>query len=259
MAKSSLGCCLLKIFAVLCLLAVMAMGVAGFFVWRTYNWFATIPQKTPAAYAKLELGEGEKQDVDRLITEIGEAKNKRGIIDESITPDVFNGVIDKVMEINKSEGKKSDLVAVRAGFQGEHFTLAFTAKDNDKPGQEQLYWNFVATFDLMVEDGQITKFDLIDLKAGDHETPMVARTIIDRVMLSVNDALKQPNADKKARDAAETLRLFKLIKREGDRIHIILDTSKIPTGGAQPKVHGDKEEDEAEIIEPPKKAKRESF
>lgn len=215
--KSSLGCCLLKVFLVLMVLGLIGAGLLGYGVYRTASWFSEMAEAAPTTYPPLAISTGENQDINRIITELHESKSSKEVIDESITPNVFNGLIDKILNEEKKNGKTPDVTAVRGGFEGEHFALEFSGIGKGK--QAGQFINGKATFDLEVVDGEIKNARIHSLKVGGRDAPWAVLAFVNNFIIS---KLSAPN-DPETREAAEGLKAFKLFKREGDRLHVILD------------------------------------
>jgi len=222
--KSSCGCCFLKVLGVFVALVLVVGIIVGYFVNQTMKWAEKTKESTPVAYAPLVIAPGEQEDVESIIQRIHNAKKDKSVIDVTVSPNVFNGVIDKISGFEREKGKEPDFEAFRLGLEGEHFTLSATKKI--KEGGEQKYVNVQLTFDCEIEDGHINTLTAHKIIAGGNEAPGIVKTFlsfaVDKFVKGVNDGTT-PEARK--------LNVFKLVKREGDRVHIILD----PTHFDQPR------------------------
>src|SRR5438128_1768146 len=96
--KRSWGCCLLKVFALVFVIGALCVGLAVVSVYRTATWFKNAGQAAPETFPALAVSTGEQQDIDRILFELNTAKQSRELIDESITPTVFNGILEAIIE-----------------------------------------------------------------------------------------------------------------------------------------------------------------
>ncbi len=251
--KSSCGCCVLKIFALCFVLFLVVCGVFGYYFFNTVNWVTSAAQPVAASYTPLNTAPGEKEDADRVILKLQTIKNNKEVVDETITTAVFNGIMDKVIQDEKAKnaakGKSEGLEALRLTTDGDHFGLALTSKYISKDPKNNpgalMYLNINATFDLEIEDGQITKAHIEKLVAGGQEAPAVVKFAFNLVLKSIRDGT---NTNKDIDKAVEKLHFIKLLKRDGDRLHVILDPSAFQ-----------KTEAEADTATTPAPPKKESF
>ena len=238
--KSSCGCCFLKILAVCLVLGAIVSGVVGYFVYTSVSWFATAVETTPATYAPLEVSAGEQQDVDRVIQKLQAGKTQKDPIDETISPAVFNGIIAQIMQGEKDKGKKSDLEAFRLSIEGDHFQVALTTKtqnpDKNNPGTA--YLNIKSSFDLEIADGKIVDMTVHSLEAGGKEAPSWFKLFANKMLDGVRDG-----TNKGTDENLKKLSVIKLLKRDGDRLHVILDPAKFdqPDDAPAPKPDAPKE------------------
>ncbi len=114
-------------------LVIFCVAVSA--LWRSATWWNNAPETSPAAYAPLVISEGENEDIDRVIQRLYKAKTDRSLIDETVTENVFNGIVDKINKGEKAKGHKTVLEDLRVGFEGEHLHVAFTKPK--KSGQRE--------------------------------------------------------------------------------------------------------------------------
>jgi hypothetical protein len=217
---SSVGCCILKIVAVMGAFALMVALVMGIFAWRAVSWVAHIPESAPANHPPLVISEGEKEDVSRVRQKLQVPEHDRGLLDESIKPIVLNGVIETLLKEWHAQNKDLPAQVIRTNFDGDLMKVEGTWKDVDKQGQT-IYYNIVATFDLEIEEGKINKLALHKFSAGGREAPALVPFFINRVLSSFKEAVNNNTAKE-----AKKFEVVKLLRREGDYIHIILDKAK---------------------------------
>lgn len=223
------GC--LKILLIVAGFLAFCVLVVGIFVWQFVSWVQNMVVPTPTAFAPLALSAGEKEDVQRVIQGLTDAKQKRQEFDEYVTPSVFNGVLEQILQDERKKGKQDVPLGVRIGFEGGSMTFKFSAVANaeqlnaaGKQGATTPYYmNGEAAFDLEVVDGEPKAVKIERLKLGGRETPSV-------VMWFLRKTLDEELKKNKLRDAngKNPFEAVKLLKREGDRLHVILDGRKIP-------------------------------
>lgn len=218
---SSVGCCVLKIAAVLGVIALIAGAGVAVMMWRAYSWVEQMPEAAPANHPPLVISEGEREDVNRVKLNLQTAQPDQTILDETVTPIVLNGVIDAVLAEMRAQNKNVQAQTVRAGFDGELMKVEATWKVVDKQGQQK-YLNFLATFDLEIEEGKITKLELHKFAAAGREAPMLVRFVINQTLRAFKEGINS-----KKTPEAKKLEVVKLLRREsGDRLHVILDKTK---------------------------------
>jgi len=237
--KSSLGCCLLKIFLALFFMFVIAVCVVLYNVYRVGSWVAGALEETPATFEKLSISDGEQQDITRILQELQPGQANAKLVDERITPNVFNGVLDGIIQGEKNKGKRNELEGLRGGLDGEHLSLSFSKETTTDKGDHG-YINGKASLDLEIEDGVIKQAQVNSLNLGGREAPWT-------VLFAVNNfALKKlidPD-DTQTMQKTSGLHFIKLLKRDGDRLHIIVDPSQIKHNGGAPAPAGSKTEKE---------------
>ncbi|HYF52433.1 MAG TPA: hypothetical protein VEJ63_23705 [Planctomycetota bacterium] len=223
--KSGIGC--LGILAIIAGVMAVVMLIVGILVWQAISWVKNAPESTIAVAEPLNLSEGEKEDVARIVRALTTAGHEDKTIDESVTPRVFNGVIEFIMkeEEKKNNRKPDDAVAFRSDFKGDVMRIRVTvpAKDMDTGQLKQgMYLNVDCEADLEIVDGEFTKLDVKRVALGGKDAPLVARMFINWGVTGMKQAAKQAKADP-TKNPDNPLRVIKLLKREGDRLHVVLD------------------------------------
>ena len=218
--KSSCGCCFLKVVGVVVALALIAGAVVGYFAVQSGKWIESAQESSPAVYPPLAVSAGEQEDVQRLLQRINTAKTDKSVIDETISATVFNGVVDKIIQGEKDKGKEPDMDVFRLGVEGDHFTLSATKKVKDKLGATK-YANVKASIDCEIEDGKFNRLDIQKVVAGGQEAPFAVKSF----MAFMVEGFKKGVNDNTSPEARK-FKGFKLLKREGERIHIIIDPSQ---------------------------------
>jgi hypothetical protein len=227
--KSSFGC--LKILFIFG--AIMALLFLTFVIlaWQAASWAKNAPEPTAASYPPLNLSEGEKEDVQRILGKLNTIKQTREVLDEFVTPDVFNGVMEAIIEGEKKKQKTQhdEPLFFRAGFSGENLELKLTKQVQAENNTQPMYVNVAADFKLEVADGRVTEFSVEHLLVHDTPPPLLARIWLSIFSRGITQG-KDPNARVNANVSSGNtnwLEVFKLIKREGDRVHFEIDGSKL--------------------------------
>lgn len=295
--SSSFGC--LKILAIAAGVLALLLITFGVLVWQSISWAKNAPENKIASYPPLNLSDGEKEDVDRILGKLGTAQKDKAIVDEYVSPEVFNGVMDKIIQGEKlkpkKKAKKEQPLFFRGGFSGQDLELKITvpAPDagNGSPNSTSTgtntsvtpeYVNADVVFDLEVVDGKFTVLDLKRVLVHDQPPPLFARWYLESLVkllrqnpsVTVTSPPTPPSAAPAPTetststaataettetltttamttttstvtatatstststtlsgtppvDPLEGLRMFKLIKREGEKIHFVIDGSKI--------------------------------
>ncbi len=233
--KSSCGCCFLKIVGVIVLLSLVVGVIVGINAIKTKKWMESAEEAQPASYTPLRISAGEQEDVDRVIQVIHRAQADKKLVDETISPNVFNGVVNAIIEGEKAKGKSPELDPLRLSIDGDHFNVAATARIKGK----NKFANIEAVFDFEVEEGKITKLDVHKIVAGGNEAPFVVKTGIGVMIAGFKKGINENTTPE-----ARKFRGFRLVKREGDRIHIVIDPNEFDPPEkdvAAPKPEGAKE------------------
>jgi len=230
--KSSFGC--LKILIIAAAFVAVILLIFGIMVWGAISWVKNAAEAKAVVYAPLNLSPGEKEDVARVVSEVYAATNTGADIDESITPQVFNCVIEKMIEDDRKTNKSSDPPSyVRAALtnNGFQFKASVPMKDPDNSGSIQkspdgqiMYVNAETEFRLEIESSVVTQVEIQSLKLHDQPAPFLIRLIFYR---NFTDSLKKGQQPNPGNPNQPDLQIFKTLKVEGQRVHFVLDGKKI--------------------------------
>ena len=226
--KSSFGC--LKILAIVAGIFAIMLIIFGILVWQTISWFKNAAEPTIATYAPLNLSEGEKEDVDRIIMKVSTAQASKAIVDEYVTPEVFNGVMEKIIaeDKKKNKSKANDTVVFRGGFHDNDYEVKFSTSIKDASSTTPQFVNIDLFFDCEMDEGRFTKLDVKQVIMHDRPVPFFARLYLSTVTKALEQTGKAPPAASGTQqNPFEDLKIIKLLKREGNKIHVILDGAKM--------------------------------
>ena len=227
--KSSFGC--LKILAIFGVVMALLFLTFVLLAWQAASWAKNAPEPAMASYPPLNLSDGEKEDVQRILDKLNSIKQTREVLDEYVAPGVFNGVMEAIIEGEKKKQKSQhdELLYFRAGFSGEDLEVKLTKQVPAEKNAQPMYVNVVADFKFEVADGRITEFSVERLLVHDSPPPLLARIWLSIFSRGISK-VKDQNAHVTAHVASGNtnwLEVFKLIKREGDRVHFEIDGSKM--------------------------------
>jgi hypothetical protein len=203
--------------------AVVALTllIFGIMVWNAISWMQNAPEPQMASYEPLKLSPGEQEDVTRILTELGSATQTGTDVDEYVSPQVFNGVMEKLMEDEKKKksSKPDAPLYVRASLPDHGFDIKLTVPATDQKTKEvmqNMYVNADVRFDVEVANGQITELKIERVTLRDEPAPMIARWVYNYFI----DAWKQ-------QQAKTDWSSIRTLKREGERVHFVLDGKKL--------------------------------
>ncbi|HYG78277.1 MAG TPA: hypothetical protein VEK08_24960 [Planctomycetota bacterium] len=217
-----MGC--FKFFLIIAGACAFAFLICGILVWQSVSWLKNAPDPVPATYEPLKLSGGEQEDVERVIIEIEKAKNAGKLYEDYVTPAVFNGLFEKIFEGERLKGKKDVPLAFRVGLvDKDKLSLKFTSPivDQPSPDGKPLYINAEIDFEVEIVDGELRKAKVHRLHLRKREAPLLSRMVVNWF---VDQARMGTFKDKQGEDQMkEGLKSIKLLKRDGARIHFILD------------------------------------
>jgi hypothetical protein len=203
------------------------LAALGVLMIQSVNWVKNAPEPAIAVYPKIEMSSADAALVQRIWSSLQAAKKNNAIIDEQISPDVFNALFEKIIEEDRKKGKigKDAQVLARLAFDGGATRLRVSAPARDLDTGKELpgmYYNAEAAFDFEVEDGVLKDLTFHKLLLKNTEPPFLARRLIYRHI----EELKRMSAlDKDA--PSNDLAMFKLLKRSGDKLHVVIDGKKL--------------------------------
>ncbi|MCY3022855.1 MAG: hypothetical protein NTW87_28070 [Planctomycetota bacterium] len=231
------GC--LPILALLAGLAVFFVAVTGLIIWQSLGWLKNAPEERVATYEPLEISEGEREDVNRIMQAVDAAKTQGALVDEYVSPTVFNGVFQAIIEGEKRQGtaNKDAPLFVRGSIVNGHMAVKLTTPVKDgQPATpppepktpmlvlpERKYINAEAVFDIEIVDGVITRANVHRLVLRDREAPLTSRLVLDYIVLAQWKKMSREEQNK----PDNKLAAVKLLRLEGGRVHIVLDGLKL--------------------------------
>lgn len=237
--KKRSGCLKAGLIALgLCLLVGgFLTAIVAILVLQAVSWLQNAGEPAMAAYEPLELSPGEQEDIDRVMQGIGEAKDHGSLYDEYVTPAVLNGALQKIIEDERRKGtaKPDAPLAVRGSFVDDCLALRLTlpAKQDQAAGApppgapplglpERKYINARAVFELEIVDGVVVKAHVRQLTLRGREAPLLPRLVFNVLLWHWRTSSQQQKGSLQS-----GLSAVKLFRREGNRLHIILDGQRM--------------------------------
>ena len=188
-------------------------------VWQFVSWIKNAPEPTAASCPALVLSEGEQEDVARVLTNIESVKKTRSDMDESISPAVFNGVLERMLEGERQKHlKQQDVPLFLRASLADNALNVKTSVPYIPALPAKMYLNMEIQGQVEIVEGEIKRLHVDKAVVRGTEAPFLGRFI----MRFFTDAITQQNREPKNRDTNE-LRAIKLLKIEGGRLHVILD------------------------------------
>lgn len=215
----SLGCqIILGICAVLALI-VIVLVISGY---NAVQWMQQGAEATPASYPKVELTAAEEIELQGLLVTLDRAQRNGNTFDATFAPKLLNEFVRRELQKQKDAGT-NEIEGFEITSVGDGIRVRLTVKDK---GSSQ-YVNLDITGDLSLDD---RKFDgrVDSVKLAGREAPWLVmwfvRTWISAAKGGNFKIENDPQAQKKL---DEFLAKHKLLKREGDKFHVILDGARL--------------------------------
>jgi len=218
--KKSSGC--LKAFLWVAGIVLFLFIIVAILIWQSVSWLKNAPEPKIATYPALKLAPGEEEDVNRIIASIDQAKQRDALCEEYITPTVFNGLMEKILDGERAKGKLDVPLFLRAGLvDSDKLELKITQpmKDEKAPDGAALFVNAEVVFRLEIVDGELRQANIDKLVLRGRDAPFLSRVVVNHLVAGIKAASQQDKNNTKE----NKLIAIKLLKRDGDRIHIILD------------------------------------
>jgi hypothetical protein len=227
--KSGISC--LGIVAIFAGIFAVVLLIIGILVWQAVSWIKNAPESSMSITDKVKLEPGEQEDATRIIHELDDVAKKKGnLVDESATLATLNGIVQFIIEeeAKKSPQKPDNAVAARFAFKGDGYNarIVMPARDADTgaviPG---MFINVDVDFDAEIVDGKFTKLEVHRVALANKEAPLFARMFINFGVKAMREG--KINDDAKQKDFQDGMKAIRLLKREGERIHLIVDGKMI--------------------------------
>lgn len=186
---------------------------------RAKNWFEQNAEQAPVQYATPTLTAEEEQGLEKFFWQYWKAYKEKSDLEVAFTPQQFNAFVMREVAKKKKAGtaKSQDAEAFQAAFEGERLVVRIAL-----PGKSGMFLNFEARGNLTLENRRVT-WSLDALTLGGKEAPWLALFIVRQEMKTLVEAYEQGSGNPK-----NPFESFKLLRREGERIHLIADGKLLP-------------------------------
>lgn len=214
----SLGCQIVIALAVMLLIGIVFIGIS---ISNLVSWVKNGPENAPAKYAPTALTPDQEQELWRIWATYKKAYETKTDFDASFTPDLLNGFLEREIARKKAAGeaKSGDPKAMQVTFDGNQTVLRMTVPA-DETGK---YQNFEVRGNFGVEGGRLVG-TVDQVKLAGREAPWLARIFIDQFL----DAARKGDLKDKHGHGENPIEGLKVLRREGEKIHVVADGTKLP-------------------------------
>lgn len=212
--KVALGC-----FSIILLIVLV---VAVIFV-NAISWVSNGREAASATYSAPELDLAQQLELGKIHAKHKISYAAESELDVSFTPELFNAFIASDIKKRKADKtfKKGEPEGMDIRFDGQDVIIRTTYEDQEQGG----YYNVELRGDPHFENSKfLGRVDSI--KLANKEAPWLARKFID---FAIDAARKGELKNDKGPHANENpFEAIKLIKREGDKIRIVIKGGMVP-------------------------------
>lgn len=213
--RSRLGW-LWKAFLIFFALLLLVVLFVVWQVYRTKSWIENAAESTPAVLPQVRLSQEEEDGVGRLYAGYDACWKEKKDLDLVLTPAQFNRILEDQARKEKAKGTgEQGLEAMQLAFEGRETVVRGAAPVRERPG---MYYNFEVRGEVAVDHGQAT-WSLGAVKLRGQEAPwgalIAARIALGRVLSEQKDRF--------AKGGDSVFSRIKLLRREGDKVHLTLD------------------------------------
>jgi hypothetical protein len=206
----------------------LALGLAGFLlllavallaqVVRMANWVKRGAEPAPRPLPPLRLSPGEETELTAMREGYLKCHREKKDFEALLTPAQINVLADEGQTRKRAKGET--VYPFRLSFAGGKFELRGTAPAPNEPDK---FWNFTLRGDLEIRDGKVAHWQVDSMTLAGEEPPAGALTVARRAIAEQLRKVENGEAPGK-----EDLKRIKLLKREGDRLRLILDGRDLP-------------------------------
>ncbi|MBE7466034.1 MAG: hypothetical protein HS116_21370 [Planctomycetes bacterium] len=211
-AKKGMGCWLYVLF----LLGFLGLGIVIIAVlfYNSISWVAESMEGEALPPVVTELNPAEQADLWKKVVQYRQCYQEKKDFETYLTFEQFNYFLQHEIDKKKAKGLKEPLAHVYLKPEGDKIRATWSIYQ-EKEGK---YLNLETLGDLQVESRKLS-VTLDELKMGGKEAPSLV------MWFARNFAQKAQEDQHKNPKAQEAV---KLLKREGDKIHIHLDGQHLP-------------------------------
>jgi len=216
--------CFWKGFLIFLAVLLLVVLFAGWQVYRTKSWIENAAESTPAALPQVRLSQEEEEGVGRLYASYEACWKEKKDLDLVLTPAQFNRIMEDQVRKEKAKGTgEKGPEAMQLAFEGRETVVRGAAPVRERPG---MYYNFEVRGEVAVDHGHAA-WSLGAIRLRGQEAPwgalIAARIAIGRLLSEQKDRF--------AKGEDSLFSRIKLLRREGDKVHLILDGAHLEPPG----------------------------
>jgi hypothetical protein len=204
-------------------LVIVVVGVG--LVIHSLAWFGNAAQKTPAQYPAPELSTSEELELRSLGAQYRVCYDEKKDFEIRFSPNQLNAFVEREIARKKRNDSlgPEEPVAFHVWFEKNQTVLKLSI-----PSEDGNYINMEMGGDIMVRNGRL-HVRLGKLKLGDQEAPWLVMQVFRYLasQLSKGEAKNSPELD-------DFLKRVKLLERDGEKIHLIMDGKSLEPPDDEP-------------------------
>ncbi|MCW8131666.1 MAG: hypothetical protein KIS92_15070 [Planctomycetota bacterium] len=201
----------------------LVVVVVALIIGASISWLSNGREAAMSVYPAPALTTGQQFEMGKIHADHLKAYHGKTDWDVVFTPELFNAFAAEQIRKKKADGtfQKGEAEGVELQFQGNDTVLRFSYAERKEPG----FYNFELRGDPHIENGKfLGRVDKVIL-AG-KESPWLARKIIDSFVEAARKG--ELKNEQSANPQENPLAGVKLLRREGDKIHFIVEAGKVP-------------------------------
>jgi hypothetical protein len=204
-----------KTLIIVCVSLVLLVLIFALQAYRIKSWVENGVESSPAALPAPSLSEDERRGIEDLYRNYEEHYAEKKDLDVLLTAEQFNHMVAENIAKQKARGNRTEMEALQIAFEGPQTVFRGTAPVPDRPG---LYFNFEFRGTFSIENGKAA-WNVENIRLHGQDGPVGTQAIMQELL---RKAFAEQEA-RRARGADSIFRRVKLLRREGDQIHAILN------------------------------------
>jgi len=212
--RSRLGCFWKTLIAIVVSLVLIVL----LFAWQAHRiktWVENGVESTPASFPTPRLSADEQRTVDDLYRDYEQHYVQKKDLDILLSTGQFNHMVAENIAKQKARGNFVQMEALQVAFEGPQTVFRGSAPVPDQPG---MFFNFEVRGAFAIEN-QKASWRIDDIRLHGQDGPMGTKAILQGLLRKGFDEQEQRHAQ--GQDSI--FRRVKLLRREGDQIHAILN------------------------------------
>ena len=220
--RSRLGC-FWKGFLISLAVLLLIVLLVGWQAYRTKSWIENGAESTPATPPQVRLSAEEEQGLNETRSSYEASYREKKDFDAVLTPAQFNRIVEDQIRNERAAGKQPGVEALQLAFEGRETVVRGAAPVRERPG---MYHNFEVRGEVAVDHGHAA-WSLGAIRLRGQEPPWAA-LVVARIAIG-KKLTEQEELFTKGQDSLFSR--IKLLRREGDKVHLILDGAHLEAPG----------------------------